>query len=112
MTPRRWSKATGPISASICSVLEAGWKPSSSGFLQSPDASATFDGALFNKAQIVDSFSRDMEEAVVETSCLSLSRCWHGERHHNRKGAKHQLIKEKNFMAVLALDFLVLWSYR
>ena len=31
------------------------------GFWQAPDASATLDGALFNKAQIVDSFSTDME---------------------------------------------------
>ena len=58
--PRRWNQATGPISA-ICSVLEAGWKPSSPGFWQSPDGSATLDGALFNKAQIIDSFSSDME---------------------------------------------------
>ena len=29
---RRWSKATGLISATICSVLEAGWKPVIPGF--------------------------------------------------------------------------------
>ena len=43
----RWSQATGPISATICSVLEAVWKPSSPPFWQSPDGSATLDGALF-----------------------------------------------------------------
>ena len=59
--PCRWSKATGPIAGTICSFLEAGWKPGSPVFWLSPDASATLDGALFNKAQIVDSFSRDME---------------------------------------------------
>ena len=59
--PRRCDQATGPISASICSLLEAGWKRSTPGFWQAPDASATLDGALFNTAQIVDSFSRDME---------------------------------------------------
>ena len=59
--PRRWNQATGPISATMCSVLEAGWKPSTPGFWQTPDASATLDGALFNKAQIIDSFSSDME---------------------------------------------------
>ena len=37
--PRRWNQATGPISATICSVLDAGWKPSSPGFWQSPDGS-------------------------------------------------------------------------
>ena len=51
-TPRRWNQATGPISATICSVLEVGWKPSTPGFWQAPDASATLDGALFNEAQI------------------------------------------------------------
>ena len=61
MTTRLWSKATGPIAATICLVLEARWKPGSPVFWQSPDASATLDGALFNEAQIVDSFCRDME---------------------------------------------------
>ena len=56
--PRRWNQA---ISATICSVLEAGWKPSSPGFWQSPDGGATLDGAVFNKSQIIDSFSSDME---------------------------------------------------
>ena len=65
--PRSWNQATGPISATICSVLEAGWKPSSPGFGQTPDGSATLDGALFNKAQIIDSFSSDM-------------RCKHGKQ--------------------------------
>ena len=59
--PRRWNQATGPMSAPICSVFEAGWKPSTPGFWQAPDASATLDGSLFNKAQITDNFSRDME---------------------------------------------------
>ena len=56
--PRRWNQATGPISAL---VLEAGWKPSSPGFWQSPDGSATLDDVVFNKAQIIDSFSSDVE---------------------------------------------------
>ena len=60
-TSRRWNKATGPISAPICTVLEAGWRANTPGFWQTPDASATLDGALFNKAQIGDSFSRDMD---------------------------------------------------
>ena len=77
--PRRWNQATGPISATICSVLEAGWKPSSPGFWQSPDGSATLDGALFNKAQIIDSFSSDMEmqtwkEAARHSSSSGLER--------------------------------------
>ena len=41
--------------------LPPAWKPSTRGFWQAPDASVTLDGALFDKAQIIDSFSRDME---------------------------------------------------
>ena len=71
VTTPRWNQATGPISATICSVLEAGWKPSTPGFWQAPDASA---GALFNKAQIVDSFSRG--NANMEKSGWALGQCW------------------------------------
>ena len=39
-----------------------GWKQILPGFWQTPDASATLDGALFNKAQIIIvSLSRDVE---------------------------------------------------
>ena len=60
-TPRRWNQATCPISATICSVLEAGWRPSTPDFWQTPDARATLDGALFDKAQIIDRFYSGME---------------------------------------------------
>ena len=97
--PQRWNKATGPISATVCSVLEGVWKPRTQGFWQAPDANATLDGALFNKAQIVDSFSRDMEMqtwkkaaenspgAGMEKSIIT----------DFAKKARSQLIREKNF---------------
>ena len=48
------------------------WKPDGSrahkGFWQTPDGSATLDGALFNKAQIIDSFSSDMETQTWKTA--------------------------------------------
>ena len=89
---RRWNQAAGPISTTICSVLEAGWKPSTPGFWQTPDGSATLDGALFNKAQIIDS---DMEMQTWKTAARHTS------------SSVSQLIKEGNFMAARALDFLV-----
>ena len=49
---RRWNQATHPIAATICSVLEAG----TPGFWQAPEANATLDGALFNKAKIIEKF--------------------------------------------------------
>ena len=107
--PRRWSKATGPISATICLVPEAGRKPRSPGFWQSPDASAVLDGALFNKAQIVDSFSTDMEMQLwKQASGHSLSAGMEkGIITDFAKEARDHLIREKNFMAVRALDFPV-----
>ena len=107
--PRRWNQATGPISATICSVLEAGWKPSIRGFFQTPDASATLDGALFNKAQIIDSFSRDMEMQTWKRAAgHSLSSGMEkGTNTDFAKKARSQLIKEGNFMAARALDFPV-----
>ena len=107
--PRRWNQATGPISATICSFLEAGWKPSSPGFWQTPDGSATLDGALFNKAQIVDSFSSEMEMQTWKTAARhpSSSGLEKGIITDFAKKARSQLIKEGNFMAARALDFLV-----
>ena len=107
--PRRWNQATGPISATICSLLEAGWKPSSPGFWLSPHGSATLDGALFNKAQIIDSFSSDMEmqtwkAAARHSSSSGLER---GVITDFAKKARSQLIKEGHFTAARALDFLV-----
>ena len=107
--PRRWSKPTGPISATVCSVLEAGWNPSSPGFWQAPDASATLDGALFNKAQVVDSFCRDVEmQTWKKAAGHSLSTGMEkGILTDVAKNARSQLIRENNLMAVRALDFLV-----
>ena len=107
--PRRWNQATGPISATICSVLEAGWKPSSPGFWQSPDGSTTLDGALFNKAQIIDSLSSDMELQTWKAAArhFSSSGLERGIITDFSKRARSQLIKEGHFTAARALDFLV-----
>ena len=107
--PRRWNQATGPISATICSVLEAGWKQITPGFWQTPDASATLDGALFNKAQIIDSFSRDMEmQTWKRVAGHSLGAGMEkGIITNFAQKSKSQLIKEGSFMVARALDVLV-----
>ena len=105
----RWNQATGPISATICSVLEAGWKPSTPGFWQATEASTTLDGALFNKAQKIESFSKDMETQMWKKAAehpLSTG-MEKGITSDFAKRARSQLIKEGNFMAARALDFLV-----
>ena len=101
-------KAAGPIFATICSVLETDWKPSSPGFWQSADASATLDGALFNKGQLVDCFSRHMEMHIWKHAAghsLSAGK-EKGIITDFAKEARNQLVREKSFLAVRALDFL------
>ena len=74
-----------------------------------PDASATLDGALFNKALIIDSFSKDVEmQSCKRAAGHSLSSGMEkGIITDFAKKARSQLIKEGNFMAARALDFLV-----
>ena len=86
-----------------------GWKPSTAGFWQAPEASATLDCALFNKAQIIDSFSRNMEMQTWKRAAghSFSSGMEEGITTGFAKKARSQLIKEGNFMAARALDFLV-----
>ena len=83
--------------------------PSSQGFWQSPDGSATLDGALFNKAQIIDSFSSDMEMQTWKAAARhsSSSGLEKGIITDVAKKARSQLIKEGSFKGARALDFLV-----
>ena len=89
------------------------WKPHGSRahrfFWQTLDGSATLDGALFNKAQIIDSFSSDMEMQTWKTAARhsSSSGLENGIITDFAKKARSQLIKEGNFLAPRALDFLV-----
>ena len=89
--------------------LGSGWKPSAPGFWQAPEASDTLDGALFVKAQIIDKFSKDMEMQMWKSVAgHSLSTDMEkGTTTDFAKKARSQLIKEGNFMAARALDFLV-----
>ena len=92
---RRWNQATGSISAAICSVLEAGWNPSTPGFWQAPGASAALDGALFNKAQIIESFSSSMKmhtwkRAAGHSLSAGLERfCQEGQVSADQRGKFH-----------------------
>ena len=89
------------------------WKPDGSrahqGFWQSPDGSATLDGALFNMAQIIDSFSSDMEMQTWKAAARlsSSSGLERGIITDFAKNGRSQLIKEGSFTAARALDFLV-----
>ena len=67
------------------------------------------DGALFNKTQIIDSFSSDMEMQTWKTAARhsSSSGLERGIISDFAKKARSLLIKEGSFMAARALDFLV-----
>ena len=65
---------------------------------KTPDDSAILDGALFNKAQTVDSFS-EIPKCKHGRKRLALAQRKHGERHHNRFCQESQVSvdqKEKN----------------
>ena len=74
--PRRWNQATGPISATICSVLEPGWKPSTPGFWQTPSYSG--------QAQIIDSFFQDMEMQTWKRAAGHSLSAGMEKRYHHR----------------------------
>ena len=94
-----------PLPPSVQSWKRAGSQ--FSGSRQTPGA--TLDNALFNKAEIVDGFSRDMESQLWEQAAGH----WLGAGMEGdiitdiAEEARNELIREKNFMAVRALDFLV-----
>ena len=89
------------------------WKPDGSRahqvFGSHRMAAPTLDGALFNKAQIIDSFSSDMEMQTWKAAARhsSSSGLEKGIITDFAKKARSQLIKEGNFTAARALDFLV-----
>ena len=99
--PRRWNQAAGPISATICSVLEPGWKPSTPGFWQTPELLWT--GA--DHRQFLPGYGN----ANMEKSGWAFAQCGYGERYHHRLCQEGQVSADErgNFMAARALDFLV-----
>ena len=112
--PRRWNEAAGSIFATICSVLEADWMPRSPGFWQSPDASATLDGALFNKAQIVDCFSRHMEMQMWKQAAGHSLSAGMEKRHHYRcrQGSQESIGQREEFHICACAGFSRMWSDR
>ena len=97
---RRWNPATGPISATICSVLEASWKPSIPGFWAS-DRSQLYSGwssvqqGVDNRKFLQGYGNANVQKAAGHPPSTGMEK------------ARSQLFKEGNFMAARALDFLV-----
>ena len=105
-----WSKAKGPIVATICVLYEAGWKPLSPvRWFDVHGNGAIVDGAGFGKCQILAQLQQDI-----------ISQLWmRSEKHHYGSGlkegadlhparkAKASLIKEGKYSAAKAIDYLV-----
>ena len=85
--------------------VEAGWKPSSPAPL--------WTVPLFNKAQIIDSFSSDMEMQTWKAAARHSSIFRFGERYHHRFRQESQIsVDQRRQISRLhgRWDLLVLWS--
>ena len=108
--PQKMEPSDRPNLCHYLFSLGSGLEAEHTRFWQAPEASATLDGALFNKAQIIESFSKDMEMQTREKAAghpLSMGTEKGITTDFAAKKAGSQLIKEGNFMAARALDFLV-----
>ena len=106
-----WRKKRPSCWPVIPVAVEAGWKPSSPGFWQSPDGNATLDGALFNKAQIIDSFSSDMEMQTWKAAARHSSSSG-VERYHHRFRQESQSSVDQRWLShgCAGVGFSCLWS--
>ena len=105
---RRWTKVTSPTSATI--LLSSGREMEANHSWFSAGArSPCFSGwcALRQSANCLQFFRRFCAASVKE-SRWARSRSGHGERYHHRvcQHSPTQLMKERNFLAARAVDFL------
>ena len=105
-----WSLAKGPMTATICTLLEIGWKPTSPSRWFTGESWAMVGSASYSKAHILGQAQQDLK-----------ARLWSkAARHRNHgkgletgaylfaaKKARANLVKEGELLAVRALDYLV-----
>ena len=100
-----WSKAKGPISATICTVWEIGWQPISPTRWLANEAMAYIDGPRFAKAQILGQAAKDLERKLWRDAAHHA----HGEglEEGGRLGpthrAKRELLEEGHLAAARAI---------
>jgi hypothetical protein len=102
-----WSRAKGPISATICTLYEAGWSPLSPTRWLAKDSVAIVDGSPFNKARILAQLQKDLiailwAKAGNHIHSAGITK---GADMQPAKRAKASLLKEGNFAAAKALDY-------
>ncbi len=111
----RWNDAKGPMAATICTVHDMGWKPSSPSHWMVGDAmQACIGGASFSRAHILAKAQSDIE--------ANLSRG--AAEHQHGKGigddilldgarrARRTLVRTGETAAALALDMIVVGAMR
>ena len=105
-----WNKAKGPVTATMCTLYAAGWKPlTPTRWLAKSGSIAIADGAAYANAHILAQLQEDIAANLWEQA----------EQHPNSTGlaggadfqparkAKASLLKEGNHAAARAIDFLV-----
>ena len=104
-----WSHAKGPISGTICAVLEIGWKPLAPDRWLAGDLMAIIDGAGFCKAHILGQAQKDISKHLWREASKhkNSSGLEDGGILQPAKAAKKSLIKEGNYAAAKAVDFLI-----
>jgi hypothetical protein len=69
--PMRWREVKGPISATIATVHDIGWKPAAPDrWRTSEDYMAMVGSAPFSSAHIQAQARRDLDRALAEKACL------------------------------------------
>jgi hypothetical protein len=106
----KWSLARGPLSGTICTLLEIGWCANfPDAWLTNNDLWATIGTSNFTKAQIVAQVKLDLEKKLwKEAAQLQDGQGLEdGGFLHCALKAKNHLLKEGKMQAAFALDYIV-----
>ncbi len=109
--PNKWILAKGPASATICTLLDAGWSPVKPDAWLAPNGKwAVLSSAAFAKVQIIGQFKDDLRKQAWSKAAGHHNfgkGLEEGGYIHGARSAKASLLKEENFAAAKALDLIV-----
>ena len=100
--------------ATICSVLEGSWKPSTPGFWQAPDASASLGWRFVRQGADHRQLLQGYGNANMEKSGWALAQFGHGERHHHRFCQESQVSTDQSgkFHGCTCAGLSCLWNHQ
>ncbi len=111
----RWRAVTGPLSATVCTLHDIGWKPAGPAHWRvNPHLMAHVGGAMFAKAHIMPKAQADIVSRLAdESSAHDHGKGINGSMLLNgARKAKKQLVAEGDFAAAAAIDYVVTGVYR